>query len=206
MGEPARERPRSQLSQRRSRETRARLVEAARDQFVRRGFDETTVNDLCDAAGVTVGAFYFYFDAKEDLLLELASAGSELTWEHWERLAPTETPTAEVMGALLDGMSERAARVPKPLLTRAIKTVLPLDRGGLPTGTGHDFHAVFAAVLKRGLARGEVAAATKPHDVASMLTVVVLQAMAEWAVTGRPTLAALVTRRAVIVLRGVGIA
>jgi len=46
---------------------RTRLLDAARDAFRRDGYAATSVEDLCRAAGVTKGAFFHHFHAKEDL-------------------------------------------------------------------------------------------------------------------------------------------
>ena len=47
--------------------TRARLVEAAEDVFVRKGLKRVTVDDLVGAAGFTRGAFYSNFSSIEEV-------------------------------------------------------------------------------------------------------------------------------------------
>ncbi len=54
----------------RSERTRAAIREAANALFLEQGVDETTVDAICAAAGVSKGTFYLYFHRKEDLLLE----------------------------------------------------------------------------------------------------------------------------------------
>lgn len=44
------------------------LYEAARTLFWEKGFGEASVQDIVSAAGLTKGAFYHYFGAKDDLL------------------------------------------------------------------------------------------------------------------------------------------
>lgn len=51
----------------RRRETRARLVDAALTTFAERGVAGSSVEQICDEAGFTRGAFYSNFDSKEDL-------------------------------------------------------------------------------------------------------------------------------------------
>lgn len=46
---------------------RTRLLEAARDIIRQKGFASTSVDDLCQAAGVTKGAYFHHFKSKEDL-------------------------------------------------------------------------------------------------------------------------------------------
>jgi TetR/AcrR family transcriptional regulator, cholesterol catabolism regulator len=55
---------------RRSERTRAAIREAANRLFLERGVDATTVDAVCEEAGVSKGTFYLYFHRKEDLLLE----------------------------------------------------------------------------------------------------------------------------------------
>ena len=51
-----------------SQVTKQMLYESATCQFKEKGFDNVTVEDICSAVGVTVGAFYYHFKCKEDLI------------------------------------------------------------------------------------------------------------------------------------------
>jgi TetR/AcrR family transcriptional regulator, transcriptional repressor for nem operon len=58
---------------------RTRLLEAARDVIRAKGFNATSVDDLCRAAGVTKGAFFHHFASKEALGVAVANYWSETT-------------------------------------------------------------------------------------------------------------------------------
>ena len=61
---------RKRLTREESKEvTRMRLIEAAERLFIRRGFDNASVEEISEAAGYTRGAFYSNFDDKEQVLL-----------------------------------------------------------------------------------------------------------------------------------------
>jgi TetR/AcrR family transcriptional repressor of nem operon len=47
--------------------TRERLIEAARDSIRTKGYNATTVDDICTAVGVTKGGFFHHFAGKEEL-------------------------------------------------------------------------------------------------------------------------------------------
>ena len=51
--------------------TRARLIEAALNVFAFGGYEHATVDDIAHAAGLSKGAFYFNFNSKEEILVEL---------------------------------------------------------------------------------------------------------------------------------------
>jgi TetR/AcrR family transcriptional regulator, transcriptional repressor for nem operon len=48
-------------------ETREKLLRAGTNLFRRKGYVATTVDDICQQAGVTKGAFFHYFESKEAL-------------------------------------------------------------------------------------------------------------------------------------------
>ena len=61
---------RKRLTREESKElTRLRLIEAAEKLFVRRGFDEASVEEISEMAGYSRGAFYSNFDNKEQVFL-----------------------------------------------------------------------------------------------------------------------------------------
>jgi AcrR family transcriptional regulator len=51
---------------------RAELLDCAQRLFLTRGYEQTTVNDVIAATGLSKGAFYHHFRAKEDLLEAIA--------------------------------------------------------------------------------------------------------------------------------------
>lgn len=57
--------------QARAEETRIRILDAGRVCFSLSGYDATSVSDVCQEAGITKGAFYYHFESKLSLFLEL---------------------------------------------------------------------------------------------------------------------------------------
>ncbi len=54
-------------------ETRERILEAAREMFVRDGYEATTMRAIADQLDYTATAIYHHFRSKEELMLELAT-------------------------------------------------------------------------------------------------------------------------------------
>src|SRR4051812_24690720 len=48
-------------------ETKRRLVDAGVNLMRARGFNGTSLDDICSAAGVTKGGFFHYFKSKDEL-------------------------------------------------------------------------------------------------------------------------------------------
>src|SRR2546422_8324892 len=68
--------------QRRSAEIRERLFRAALNLFAKKGFAETTVEDITEAADVGKGTFFNYFPSKEHILLALDRKSTRLNSSH----------------------------------------------------------------------------------------------------------------------------
>jgi TetR/AcrR family transcriptional regulator, transcriptional repressor for nem operon len=58
-------------------ETRKKLIESASSLMLMRGFNATTVDDICAQAGMTKGSFFHYFENKDDIGQAAAQAWGE---------------------------------------------------------------------------------------------------------------------------------
>jgi len=56
---------------RRTKATRLKLLNAARQIFAEKGFDAATIDDITERADVGKGTFYYYFSDKQDVIAEL---------------------------------------------------------------------------------------------------------------------------------------
>lgn len=50
-----------------------KIMDAAWELFYKKGYEDTTVNDIIQKAGTSKGGFYYYFKAKDELLHSLYS-------------------------------------------------------------------------------------------------------------------------------------
>src|SRR4051794_32028746 len=58
---------------------RNQLLNAALSVIREKGYAAATVDELCDSAGVTKGAFFHHFKSKEELAVEAARYWSDIT-------------------------------------------------------------------------------------------------------------------------------
>lgn len=49
-------------------ERRQEFITVAKELFLAKGYEQTMVQDICKAAGVAKGTFFYYFPTKEDIL------------------------------------------------------------------------------------------------------------------------------------------
>jgi AcrR family transcriptional regulator len=61
----------------RGRERRQQILDESSRLFAERGYHPTAVAEIVDALGVGKGVFYWYFESKEDLFLEILASSSQ---------------------------------------------------------------------------------------------------------------------------------
>ena len=59
-------------------ESKTKLLDAALQLVRTKGYEATTVDDVCDAAGLTKGSFFHHFDGKEELAVAAARHFGEM--------------------------------------------------------------------------------------------------------------------------------
>jgi AcrR family transcriptional regulator len=76
---------------------RGELLDIAGRLFAERGFRNTTVRDIADAAGILSGSLYHHFDSKESMVDELLDTfQQELFAQYDEILASDRSPRAKL--------------------------------------------------------------------------------------------------------------
>src|SRR5436190_22739324 len=76
---------------------RDELLGIAADLFAERGFKNTTVRDIADAAGILSGSLYHHFDSKEAMVDELLDTFQRELWERYDAIEASDiTPRAKL--------------------------------------------------------------------------------------------------------------
>jgi AcrR family transcriptional regulator len=86
--------------------TRERIADAAGQIFADRGFDGTTIRDICQRAGANVAAVNYYFGDKQRLYVEAVCQAHRWRMEQyplppWEEGTPAETKLADFILAFV---------------------------------------------------------------------------------------------------------
>ena len=80
--------------------TRAKLLEAAREEFGEKGFYEAGITGITQRAGVALGSFYTYFNSKEEVYRALVEHMGEITrrWQSDHIASAPDRVAAEQIG------------------------------------------------------------------------------------------------------------
>jgi len=71
------------LKEEASRRSRERLIEAATELFSRQGYQNTSVDEIASAAGISRGSIFWHFESKAGLLLAVVDCAFARWLDYW---------------------------------------------------------------------------------------------------------------------------
>jgi AcrR family transcriptional regulator len=134
----------------RAHRTRAAIRRAAGELIVAKGLQNTTVDEIAAAAGISKGTFYLHFKSKDDLVLEYA----------YRRLRHVQSLLPEIllMGSVRESLHEIVTVVVKnkdwhPAI---VKVVLLQIAESYERLHPHDLRELLLPLIELGVGRGEL--------------------------------------------------
>jgi TetR/AcrR family transcriptional repressor of nem operon len=140
-------------------------LDRAMDLLWTKGYEATSLDDLCEATGLSRSSFYATFGSKRKLLLQSVDHYVEQRTADLGEILSRPLPVRDVFAILLNGFVDRivAGTGRRGCFLGNCAAELPRnDRAALAVvreGLGRT-ESVFAEALARGKARGELAAGT----------------------------------------------
>lgn len=103
----------------RKQATYRKLLDAARDLFVEKGYERLNLSDIPKRAGVSQGTFYNHFTGKADIFLDFASeVAADMRERTLARLARDAPETLEAhVRLVIDEIGDHAAEHPQLIRT-----------------------------------------------------------------------------------------
>ncbi len=83
------------------RTRREELLAIAAKLFAERGFKNTTVRDIADAAGILSGSLYHHFDSKESIVDELLDSFQQQLWREYDAIEASDRTPREKLDAVV---------------------------------------------------------------------------------------------------------
>ncbi|MDT7725699.1 MAG: TetR/AcrR family transcriptional regulator, cholesterol catabolism regulator [Actinomycetota bacterium] len=142
-----------------------RLLSHATELFAKKGFDRTSVQEIVEAAGVTKGAMYHYFDSKDDLLYEIYARVLREQTDQLEKVAVTEAPLRErLTAAASDVVVSTIANLDDNTIFMQSMHQLSDEKRKAVRAERRKYHERFRSLIEEGQASGEFRG-DKPADV-----------------------------------------
>jgi AcrR family transcriptional regulator len=173
---------------RHSAELRERLFRAALVLFGKKGYAETTVEDITEAADVGKGTFFNYFPTKEHILM----AFGEMQLGKLEAIVrdtqQSDLPMRDVLRMLVLRMTEEPIRNPAIVraLLQANLTAVPVRGAMLRI---HDRNrALLGKLIRHGQERSEIRIDLPAEEIAQVWRQTIFGTLLFWSLAGDATL------------------
>src|SRR6266481_2239951 len=174
--------------QRRSAELRERLFRAALGLFAKKGFAETTVEDITNAADVGKGTFFNYFPSKDHILL----AFGEMQLSKLESAIELSRNSGEPMPEFLRSLGVRMTQEPtrNPAIIRALLqaylSTTPVRAAMMDLQ--RRVHALHTQMIQLGQERGEIRDDLPADEIAYVFRQTIFGTLLIWSLYGDATL------------------
>ncbi|MGA7624621.1 MAG: TetR family transcriptional regulator [Candidatus Acidiferrales bacterium] len=182
------ESPRPGRRERHRTETRDRLYRAALELFAERGFLETTVEDITEAADVGKGTFFNYFPTKEHILAEFGGERTAAVQRAVEKARTTKGPVLDVVRELAGdaaGQSDKSAALLRAIF--AAHASCSSVREEL-IKRAHVSRRLLSEIYSLAQERGEIRADIPPSDLARLTQIIFMGATMSWSIKPDSTL------------------
>ena len=158
------------------------LVTTAVGLWSERGFDGSTVAELCEAAGVSKGSFYSYFRSKESLLVEVGLEATRGIFDESFETSIEGLPLEAVLERVVLTLEQGLRSLPRDLIGHYLTEVhRHLDDWDAVRGDRRDFAAILTPVFGRAIRRGEVGTGFGPAELGSVLAGSLVNGVLAWA-------------------------
>jgi AcrR family transcriptional regulator len=135
---------------------REELLAIAARLFAEKGFRNTTVRDIADAAGILSGSLYHHFDSKESMVDEILSTFQEELFGQYDAiLAGDQDPLTKLEQAVLvsfDAIDRHRDEV--AIYQNDAAYLLTFDRFGYLGERSQQSRAVWVSLLQSGIDAG----------------------------------------------------
>jgi AcrR family transcriptional regulator len=174
--------------ERRSVETRERLFRSALDLFARKGFTETTVEDITEAADVGKGTFFNYFPSKDHILLAFGEMQLAKLQSAVEGARRTGEPMPQFLRSLGVRMTQEPIRNPGVIRTllQAYLSTTPVREAMLDLQKR--VHVLHTEIVQLGQDRGEIRKDLPATEIAHVFRQTIFGTLLFWSLYGDATL------------------
>ena len=139
---------------------RDELLAIAGGLFAERGFKNTTVRDIADAAGILSGSLYHHFDSKESMVDELLDTFQTELWKKYDAIEASDlTPKAKleaVVRASFEAIGDHRNEV--AIFQNDALHLATFERFSYLIERNRKFRVLWTGLLEAGVASGELRA------------------------------------------------
>lgn len=164
-----------------AKDTALRIQKKAIELFRGNGYPNTTIDDICRAAGVTKRTFYYYYASKDQLIRDFYENVSDLSPEMMRLLVSTDNSWKKLwalLGARVDWTNEAGTALVSQFIITSIQNGDNFFM--LPNSSG--LGKVYLEIIQKGLASGHFQNSSDPALVYDNVRNVIVGVSVHWCI------------------------
>jgi AcrR family transcriptional regulator len=146
------------------------LTEAAR-LFASQGYAGTSMRQIADAMGLTMGTIYHYFTSKEDILYQICRSTLSEGFDRLERTIDALSPTSTALDAIKDCLSTHVETIAGSLDAQTTMLTELRSLNGENREEIAGLRRRYASLVESVIARGQAGGALRADISAGVLTI-----------------------------------
>ncbi len=163
---------------------RAHILKAALTSFARKGYHQTTMDDIVQEAGLSKGGVYWHFDSKKELFLSLFEPIITGMEEYMAASLASQVSSREKLRVVLSmfatfGTANEFQEIMPLMIDIWAQNLQDPDINEVVTDIYTRFQAPFVQLIKEGIANGEFKPVNAPA-LASVLFAMYDGLMVQW--------------------------
>jgi AcrR family transcriptional regulator len=165
----------------RREQTRQKLVNAATELFISKGYSETTVDEICALADVAKVTFYYHFQSKDDIVLDIKTAAARNVFFPVVQLLESNAPALHLLKVLFDGIAcwtEVNWRLLQVFLGQKFQHVA--TNGSCTDDNPDSLLNLLIRIVEHGKRTGEFKQSVATTETASLIALTVLNQQLLW--------------------------
>ena len=173
---------------RKGEQTRARLLNAAKEIFEENGFLDARIADIAERAGLSHGSFYHYFDSKEQVFREIAETLDDRLSEPMESVIFAPTSSADPQERMFTALHHHLERYQdEAQMMGVIEQMARYDDhvANIRAARGTRHREQIEASIRRMQRKGLAAAGVNPKIAAAALASMVERFAEMWLAQGQ---------------------
>ena len=146
----------------RANESKQRILLTAIDLIKEKGYDSVTLNDICTAADISKTTFYYYFESKEDLILQFYKIPLDTMMSNLTSIFMEENTVEQfwkLMEPMLDFIVDSGTEITKHMVCAlTVRNVEPFNISSFQ----HDRVDIGVKIIERAQSSGEIRNSSDP--------------------------------------------
>lgn len=174
-----------------AQETKKRIFDLAQQMFREKGFNNVTVEEIADAAGISVGTLYHHFKNKFEMLIEWHKRLDEWYSDYYDKLKNmpeyADKGNIEIIREMMLYMNETCIYYGKEYIAVVYSYMLTNAAfGEIMTSRNRSYYKIMTELMEKGQENNEIRTDKTIDQLVRDITILSRGCLTDWVIEGSP--------------------